>query len=568
MRDVLRLFIVCTSVLWSLQAKSAAVDVLQENIDPVGKYIQYLQEDASALTLNAAMQLFHENKFISSKKSSLNFGIGSAPVWLHFEAINDGKAAIISRLSVETSWLDKLSVYFVRDGELIKQQHAGDTLPYFERRIDNLFFVYEHAFEPGSTEIYIRVESQDPMVLPVYLNSLDEFASRHRMINHSYGFLYGAIVSLLAYNLMLFFSLKTRHYLYYSVYLFSFMLTNMSYSGHAYQWLWPQSPVWQQWSNPILMMLFLVSGLLFATRFLMTRHSYPRLHNAVIYTCFGYVVCEILAASFDQQVIALILSFTFVFLFSITMVALGAISFYRGNQSAKYFLIASVTHVIASSITAMTVWGITPYNTLAYRAVDIGMVIDAALLAFALAHQLRINQDARVTAEKLARIDPLTGVNNRRAFYEYTKSIWSVAERKQYPVSVIMIDVDKFKDINDRYGHATGDKVLIQIAEMLSHDARSGDVLARWGGEEFILFLPDTDMSEAESIANRLRNKISKTPLIGTAEQGYLTVSMGVSFNDATTMSLDELIQIADRCLYRAKVKGRDMVCAESAAIR
>lgn len=567
MRNIFRLIFIFTSVFWSQYASSGVVDILSQNSQPIGKHIEYLKEGPLPLSLAHIMQLANDGKFTSSKKASLSFGIGSAPVWLYFKVSNTGKATLLQHLSIETSWLDKLSVYFIRDQQLIKQQHAGDTVAFSEREINNLFFVFEHGFESGNTDVYIRVETPDPMVLPVYLNSPDEFSERHSAMDYSYGFLYGAIISLLAYNLMLFFSLKIKHYLLYSIYLFFFMLTNMSYSGHAYPWLWPDSTVWQQWSNPVLMMLFLVSGLLFATHFLGTRHSFPRMHKAVVYICLGYALLEILAIIANQQVIALVLSFAFVFLFSVTMVFLGAISFYSGNQSAKYFLIASISHVIASSITAMAVWGIIPYSTLTYRAIDIGMLIDVVLLAIALADQFRISQEARVTAEKQARIDPLTGLNNRRAFYEYIKPIWSIAERKNYPMSVVMIDVDKFKQINDNYGHAVGDKALVRLAKILETDARSGDILARWGGEEFVLFLPDTDMNEAVSIANRLREKISKAPMVDIADSLKLTVSVGVSYHDSAMMTLDELIHVADTCLYRAKTKGRNMVCAESLGI-
>lgn len=567
MRNLFKLLIIFISVLWGQQASAESVDVLSQNSQPIGKKIQYLKEGGNPLSLDRAMQLAGAGEFTTSQKTSLSFGIGSAPVWLYFEASNASTATVLQRLSIETSWLDKLSVYFVREGELVKQRFAGDTIAFSEREINNLFFVFEHDFKPGNTDVYIRIETPDPMVLPVYLNSPDEFSSRHSFMDLSYGFLYGAILSLLAYNLMLFFSLKIKHYLLYAVYLFFFMLVNMSYSGHAYPWIWPDSVVWQQWSNPVLMMLFLVSGLIFATHFLNTKFRFPRLHKAVSYTCIVYVLFEILSVIANLQVAALILSFAFVFLFSITMVLLGAVSFYGGNQSAKYFLIASVSHVVATSITAMAVWGIIPYSTLAYRAIDIGMMIDVVLLAIALADQFRISQEARLTAEKLARIDPLTGINNRRAFYEYIKPIWSIAERKNYPMSVVMIDVDKFKVINDNYGHAVGDKALIKIAKILENDARSGDILARWGGEEFILFLPDTDMNEAVSIANRFREKISKTQMTDLTNPLNLTVSIGVSYHDSATMTLDELIKVADDCLYRAKSKGRDMVCAESLGI-
>jgi len=567
MNNCFRLVLFFCVFLVSLQAHTESISVHEKSDRPVGEKIQYFKEGQNGFGISVIRALVKEKKFTQSDDDVLNFGIGSDPVWLYLEVSNPDKEAVLRRLSIETSWLDKLSVYFFHDEKLIQQQQAGDAFEFSERESDNIFFTFDKKFNPGVTQVFIRVETDDPLVLPVYLSSQQSFVSRHSRIDISYGFLYGAILSLLFYNFLLFVRLKTTHHLYFSLYLLAFVVMNMSYSGHAYQWLWPESVIWQQWSNPLLMMMFMLTGLLFATQFLNTKILLPVTHKLIIYTSATFLILQTGAFITGQIAFALLLSFSAVFVFAIVMVMLGAVSFYRGNGSAKYFLIASVSHVVASSITAMAVWGIIPHSELAYRAVDIGMVIDATLLAMALADQFRISQQARLDAEKLARIDPLTGLNNRRAFYEYLIPIWSIAERKNYPMSVIMIDIDRFKQVNDRYGHDMGDRVLVKVSQILEHGARSGDILARWGGEEFILFLPDTDMNEAVTIANRLRESISRTPVNDSDDPLYLTASMGVSYNDSTGLTLNDLIKVADNCLYRAKTKGRDLVCAESMGI-
>ena len=567
MNNLLRLTLFLFVFLVSLQAHSKSINVHEKSDGPVGERTQYFKEGQKSIDIEIARTLVKEKKFTQSDSDVLNFGIGSAPVWMYVEVSNPGKEAVLRRLSIETSWLDKLSVYFVHDDELIKQRQAGDEFVFSERESENVFFTFDENFNPGITQIFIRAETDDPLVLPVYLSSQESFAVRYSRIDISYGFLYGAILSLLLYNFLLFVRLKTTHHLYFSLYLLAFIVMNMSYSGHAYQWLWPESVIWQQWSNPLLMMLFMLTGLLFATQFLNTKILLPKTHKIIIYASATFLILQIAAFITGQITFALLLSFSSVFIFAVVMVMLGAVAFYRGNGSAKYFLIASVSHVVASSITAMAVWGIIPHSDLAYRAVEIGMVVDATLLAMALADQFRISQQARIDAERLARIDPLTGLNNRRAFYEYLIPIWSIAERKNYPMSVIMIDIDHFKQVNDCYGHDMGDQVLIKISQILEHGARSGDILARWGGEEFILFLPDTDMNEAVTIANRLRELISKTPINDSDDPLHLTASIGVSYNDTTGLTLNDLIKVADTCLYRAKSKGRDLVCAESMGI-
>jgi diguanylate cyclase (GGDEF)-like protein len=188
---------------------------------------------------------------------------------------------------------------------------------------------------------------------------------------------------------------------------------------------------------------------------------------------------------------------------------------------------------------------------------------DATLLALALAERFNISQREKLTAEKMADIDSLTHLNNRRSFYKFVKPIWSLSLRNRSHVSVIMVDVDDFKLFNDNYGHALGDQILIRIAETLQKEARSGDILTRWGGEEFLIFLPETKLADAVTFAERLRKRISSIELMPINQDKFtFTASFGVAHNE-NIVSLDELISTADKQLYNAKKQGRNCVCAQ-----
>lgn len=157
----------------------------------------------------------------------------------------------------------------------------------------------------------------------------------------------------------------------------------------------------------------------------------------------------------------------------------------------------------------------------------------------------------------LAREDPLTDTFNRRHFIEVARVEWSRAQRYELPLSLIVIDVDYFKTINDSYGHAVGDEVLVNLAGILHTSLRSSDILARYGGEEFVVLLPETKPQEAIRVAERIRRSVEKAPQDVFAGA---TISAGVSAATAEMEDLDELLRHADEALYSAKESGRNRV--------
>lgn len=170
-------------------------------------------------------------------------------------------------------------------------------------------------------------------------------------------------------------------------------------------------------------------------------------------------------------------------------------------------------------------------------------------------------EDEKIRLEKLAITDYLTGLYNIRYFYHRLDEEFSRAQRYNFPLSCLMIDLDHFKEINDRYGHKAGDSVLSEVARHIKTHTRKSDVLARYGGEEFIMLLPETNKQGAIEKAEALRTSISKLRFRALKDKRAVTVSIGIATYPETNLKdIDYLITYADKALYKAKTSGRNRV--------
>ncbi len=160
----------------------------------------------------------------------------------------------------------------------------------------------------------------------------------------------------------------------------------------------------------------------------------------------------------------------------------------------------------------------------------------------------------------LSLTDPLTGLNNRRFFFEAANGEFERLRRYPGVISLMMVDLDHFKKINDSFGHTIGDLALTEIAQRIKTCVRSIDVVARYGGEEFVILMPETGLKEALQAAERVRQAVSKTPIARGGVEFSVTTSIGVAETDETTTTLDALLFSADQGLYAAKAGGRNRV--------
>lgn len=352
--------------------------------------------------------------------------------------------------------------------------------------VAGLGFVFPLDVPPGVSQLLIRAETSDPLVVPVRLETPAEALSTERELHYGYGLLYGFLLALIAFNAMLHAGLRSGSYLRYAGYLLSFVALNLCYTGHAFAWFWPQAMVW-----------------------------------------------------------------------------LGFVTLSRGQLAGRYFFAAAVCGMSGVGATTLCVWGWIPMNTISYHGIETGIAVEATLLALALASRMREHLQARQDAEQLARTDPLTDLPNRRAFLERARAPWSVAQRGRRPLAALVLDIDHFKAVNYDYGHEVGDRVLVHLAALMRAICRAGDLPARWGGEEFVMLLPETDLTQALGFGERLRTAVEQTPAeLPDGRCIAFTASLGVAeLNGETdTGTLERLIAHADQALYRAKSGGRNQV--------
>jgi len=540
---------------------------------PLGLHATWVSEADQPLDLAKVRDLQRAGRFRPLKQAVPTFGIGPRPVWLRLELLNPTREALPVRLSAGTTWIDHIDVYLVQGDSLLTHRRTGDAQAAAAESQPAIGFVFDLRLPPGRSELYLRAATPDPLVLPVELASRDRAEADGRAPHYAYGFLYGFLIALIAYNGMLYAGLQQRSLLYYALYLVSFILANVAYTGHGYAWWWSGYPGLQRYVILVLMVLYGCCGLLFASHFLQLSTLAPRIWRGVQGFSLAGLLLITLCIVIDSPRHAALVAFVFVSVFTLGMVGLGVLSVYRGRPEGRHFLAAVLCGMLGASSTLMSVWGWIPFTTLTYHGVEIGLMVEATLLALALAYQIRHIQKARLQAEYMAWRDPLTGLYNRRAFFELALPVWHAMLRKEQPISVLMLDIDHFKQINDSHGHAMGDQVLVKLADLLLRTCRNGDIVSRWGGEEFVLLLPETGLEAGVLLAERIRQTVEACQDGPELDDMGWTVSIGVA-ERGQQGDVEALIRAADRRLYVAKEQGRNRVvgvdeqAAEADALR
>ena len=555
---LLLLFLLC--IMPPAQAADA-VRLSQVPAGSLGLHAQQLVEGEAALELDEALVQLQTGAFKPVTTAEPDFGIGSRPVWLHLALENDTREVQQRMLLAGVTWLDRLDVYVVHADGSRHAVHTGDELPDAPGLTPGLGYVLPLQLPPGRSEVLLRVASVDPMALPLELKTPQDFDSLRLHSGYFYGFFFGFMIALGAYNLLLFSGTRERSYLYYALALLSILFCNVAYTGHGAGWLWPQSTGFQRYVIQVSMVVYNAFGLLFASRFLMLAQYLPRAQRVVCWSMGMAIGGMLLALLLGSQLQAGLLAFVSMSTFSAGMFVLGLVSVWRQRPSAHYFLFATFFGMLGVGLTALSVWGKIPFSLFTFHAAEIGLMIEATLLALALANWMRQHREARYLAEQVARQDALTQLNNRRAFHEAAQPVVDTAQRHDRPLSLAVMDIDHFKSINDRYGHKTGDEALVAVASMLRRLSRSSDVVARWGGEEFVLLLPETGLRQAVNHAERLRRAVSELRIPAGDGVLSMTASFGIATRSAE-MSLEDLINQADMQLYQAKQSGRDCVCS------
>ena len=430
--------LVCLVVCLVAGPAEARVDVSQANSGYLGRQL-YLGP-ASGKDLQTLSQAQASGQLQRSQQAVPRFGIGAPAQWLYLPLHNPQPLPVQRTLQIGEAWIDELDLYLLDPQGVVQHVQAGDGQLDRQQASPGMGFLLDVQIPPGDSALYLRVATADALILPMRLLDSQQVALAQQLSQYSYGALYGFLLALIAYNLMLYAGLRETSNLYYSLYLATFILLNLSYTGHAGAWLWPDSLYLKRYSTLLLMMALAWTGLRFARHFLDLASHAPRLDQALRHGSRLAVLLLILCVLADWHALANHLAFASVLLYTLLMVAAGWLSLHHGRVAARYFLAATLCGMLGTALTDLAVWGVIPFNPLTYRAVDLGILLEASLLALALAYQMRQHQQARRQAESLARQDPLTGLLNRRAFLEQGQQLWQDSQRSARPLALIMLE--------------------------------------------------------------------------------------------------------------------------------
>ena len=230
-------------------------------------------------------------------------------------------------------------------------------------------------------------------------------------------------------------------------------------------------------------------------------------------------------------------------------------SYYRGadNPLFKKGYFVSIPLMIEKEVVG--VLNINDVDQDSFNVGDLGFILNLSeLIAMSISNAVLYEQ-----TKKLAVTDGLTGISNRPNMEQSLLSEFGRSMRYNSPLSVVLLDVDHFKDVNDSYGHQKGDEILVTFASVLKKFCRANDTAARYGGEEFLMILPQSNAQGAFKIAERVREEIMKMSFVGNGSKFSVTTSCGVAeLNRDYMKNTDQLINVADNAMYEAKNSGRN----------
>jgi diguanylate cyclase (GGDEF)-like protein len=506
----------------------------------------------------------------------LNFGYTRDALWLRIDIQSELPVSSDWRLELDYPSLDHAELY---DGRSV--QRAGDRIPLTARAIAHRNPVFALQLAPGERRsLLVRVESEGSLTVnPVLWRA----AAFHVHSERSYAWqalYFGMLLALCGYNLLLWLILRDRAYFYYVLFGVSVGVGIASIYGMAGQFLWPASV---DWSNRALVVGIAVSGVvapLFAQAFLNTAAGAPRWHRWL--TAIAVVHALILVMGlFAPMRVAMQAMSVGTLANCLLMLACGVDCARRGLPGARIYVAAWASMLLGGVMMALRNFGLLPTHFLTLHGMQVGSALEMLLLSFALAsrfNQIRAEKEeaqrrlvaslqqqereleARVaqrTAElaeanerlkALAHSDPLTGLANRAALSNYLNGI------RQTPVTLLLIDLDGFKPINDRHGHEAGDRVLVEIAGRLRAVLDSGTMVARLGGDEFVVVLPAA--VDAAAVAERML-AIVRQPL-ASVPAAQVGASIGIATGEVDAAG-NELLRRADAAMYAAKAAGKGL---------
>lgn len=541
-------------------------------------------------------------------KSPLHLTYSTDSFWQRFTLRRTEYGPARLRLDIGSPLADELDIHVVDAGVVTASFLLGDTRPAASRPYSARHFVVPLTLPADrDIDIYLRVQSHGAMKIPIMLWSEPAFIAREQRELISLSAVYGAVLSALL--LFVFVARGTREPGFHGALLFIFAVT--VFQAHIDGIFGQYFPVggkwWNQYNTAVVGLAATVIGTWFAAHMLGLPERAPVTRHVLRagYLVYGVLFPVALLIFGARALPALAIG---VLVYAAGSVFLGVHAMDRKLPRAGIYTALMSLFLLGAALSGLDRFDILSLGFHLHDALLACVFIQLLVLGYVLVQRIRHERSARFEAEQqalgarkralaaewhmayelereverqtealsqtmrelrdanrqladMSTHDGLTGLHNRRYFDERFPALVRLAARKQEPLAVMMLDVDHFKQVNDRHGHLVGDDCLRQVAATLRQVmVRSTDLLARYGGEEFVVVLPGTGEAEAAVIAERIRLAVEATPIPNGGSPLHVTLSIGLAVRVPVDGDGSQLLANADAALYRAKESGRNRV--------
>jgi diguanylate cyclase (GGDEF)-like protein len=443
-------------------------------------------------------------------------------------------------------------------GEVVR---TGLAQPWASRPLKSERFAFRVRLNaPGQYTAYLRVaaKTSQPLTLTAF-DLPDHMAARQdkRLFD---GITYGLLLTLLVYNLALAASFRDRTYVDYVLASAAALMTLVSFNGHGAHYLFPHWPAAVEASSVVFPSLWIVFGAWFARSFLNLPQRAPLFAKLNLLVMAGSVVAlglglggEITTAQRINEVLSLA--------GLLTVFTAGLLVLARGYKPAGWYITGQLLLFTSVISVVLVNWGQLNAPFMLASGLQLGVSAELVVFAIALSSRIRLlkHEQSRLETRAAslaqeARTDPLTGLANRSGLAIRAQDLLE----RPGGHAVMVLDLDRFKPVNDLHGHAAGDSVLVEVARRLTQSVREGDTVARLGGDEFaVLFSDAPGRAALEERAVRMQTALRRPIAIGPNQMVAIDSSIGMALAPQDGKTLEELLLAADAALYGAKDRGR-----------
>ncbi|MDF2565235.1 MAG: periplasmic/7TM domain sensor diguanylate cyclase [Massilibacillus sp.] len=503
------------------------------------------------------------------KQDAISLGISKSVYWIRFVLPTNDNSQIDAKQLLELSnpSISKIDLYLPvvnssdMDNLQYLEKHVGAERPSTNRDIWDTSWVFDIPQQYAQGQyIYLKLESISTLRLPILVWQENSFFKKIFIENIGYGIFYGVLIAVFLYNLFIVFVLRDKTYLFYVLYIFFMFIYQFNAHGHLKLWLNIEYSLYNALFWICLSAGFIFS-ILFTASFLQV-HDDEAVWSKIIKMLLVTAIIQGILGAFGYSILANKIANCLGIIEPSLFMALAIFRICQGFHPAIFYLLA--WGILSLGI---LVWILSSYRIMAENVLMFTTASEAILLSLALSDRFKTLRLKELVLTRnihyyrdLSLTDELTGLYNRRYLKKKMQQEISRAVQEEKSMALIVIDIDLFKKYNDTYGHWQGDQVLIRFSEVLLNILDGTQTAFRFGGEEFVVLLPNAFYDDATVIAERIRSHFAAEEFVPVEDSSvHVTISAGFSILKLSDTE-EILFERADKALYQAKKSGRNKV--------